>query len=179
MVESSRVLVSDKFKYNENGFKHFIGYFRVDDAIRPLYVVLTLMSGYIKYFDNGGKNMSYLIKDENAYLKYTKIWNKIKKLLSVKFDSQPIYVNKYIKTKVKTFGGTINTLFSNNRVPKEKNHYICVLAICIDSVLKIEGKSYPQVYLEQCKYQRKTKKILHFIGDEVILSSSDTDDLDE
>ena len=121
------------------------------------------MSGYIKYFDNGRKNMSFLIEDESVYLKYTKIWNKIKKLLGVKFHSQPI-------------NETINTLFSNNKVPKEKNHYVCIAAICVDSMLKIEGKNYPQVYLEQCKYK---KKLVDFIGGEVNLSSSDTDDLDE
>ena len=85
------------------------------------------MSGYIKYFDNARKNMSFLIEDDHVYLKYTKIWNKIKKLLHVKFHSQPIHDDKYIKTKVKTFGETINTLFSNNRVPKEKKslHMYC------------------------------------------------------
>ena len=81
-----------------------------------------------------------MIEDESMYLEYTKIWNKIKKLLGVKFHGQPIHDDKYIKTKVKTFGETINTLFSNNKVPKEKNHYICIAAVFVDSVLKIEGK---------------------------------------
>ena len=54
------------------------------------------MSGYIKYFDNGGKNMSFKIEDEGVYLKYTEIWNKIKKSLGIKFHSQPIYDDKYI-----------------------------------------------------------------------------------
>ena len=48
-----------------------------------------------------------------------------------------------------------NTLFSGNEIPKEKNYYICIAAICIDSVLKIEKENYPQVYLEQCKYKIK------------------------
>ena len=64
LVESCRKLVSDKFKHNENGFKHFIGYLQDDDVIRPLCIVLPQMSGYIKYFDNGGKSMSFLIEDE-------------------------------------------------------------------------------------------------------------------
>ena len=76
------------------------------------------MSGYIKYFDNSRKNMSFLIENESVYLKYNKIWNKIKKLLNINFHSQPIYDNKYIKTKVKTFDETINIFFSDNRVPK-------------------------------------------------------------
>ena len=62
--------------------------------------------------------------------------------------------DKYIKTKVKTFGETINTLFSNNKVPKEKNHCISIAAVCIDSVLKIEGK----VILNCIQNNANTKK---------------------
>ena len=105
-----------------------------DDVIKPLRIILPQMSGYIKYFDNGGKNMSFKIEDEDVYLKYTEIWNKIKKSLGIKFHGQPIYDDKYIKTKVKTFSSLINTLFSGNEIPKERNHYICIAAICIDSV---------------------------------------------
>ena len=102
--------------------------------------------------------MSFLIEDESAYLKYTKIWNKIKKLLNIKFDSQPIHEDKYIKTKVKAFDVTTNTLFSDNKVPKERSHYICIAAICIDSMLKVEGKNHPQLYFELCKYKIKRRK---------------------
>ena len=52
----------------------------------------------------------------------------------------------------------INTLFSRNEIQKERNHYICIGAICIDSVLKV-NKNYPQVYLEQCKYNKKKKAV--------------------
>ena len=80
------------------------------------------MSGYIKYFENGGKSMSFKIKDESVYLKYTEIWSKIKRSLNTRFHSQPIYDDKYITTKVKTFSRMINTLFSGNETPKERNH---------------------------------------------------------
>ena len=53
LVESSRILASDKFKHSEDAFKRFIGYLHVDDVIRPLCIVLPPMSGHIKYFDNG------------------------------------------------------------------------------------------------------------------------------
>ena len=106
------------------------------------------MSRYIKFFDNGGKKMSFKIEDEGVYLKYIEIWNKVKNSLGIKFHSQPIYDGKYIKTKVKTFNHMINTLFSGNEIPKKINHYICTAAICIDSVLRMEKKHYPQVYLE-------------------------------
>ena len=69
------------------------------------------MSGYIKYFHDGGKNMSFNIEDDDIFLKCIEIWKKIKKALSIKFHSQPIYDEKYIKTKVKTFNDVINTVF--------------------------------------------------------------------
>ena len=158
-------------KHIDDGYKFFIGYLN-DDVIKPQ------MSGYIKYFDNGGKNMSFKIEDESVYLKYTEILNKIKKSLNARFYSQSSYDDKYIKSKVKTFSRIINTLFSGNEVPK-KNHYIFLEAICIDSVLKVDKKNYPQVYLEQCKYKIKRRKMLGFIDAEVDLSSHDSDNSDD
>ena len=61
--------------------------------------------------------MSFKIEDEIVYSKYTEIWNKIKDILNIKFYSQSIYDAKYIKTKVKTFNSTINTLFSGDEIP--------------------------------------------------------------
>ena len=150
-------------------FKYFIGYSYDDDVIRTLCIILPKMSGYIKYFDNGGKTMSFKIEDESVHLKYTEIWNKIKAILNVKFHSQPIYDNKYIKTKVNTFNNMINTLFSGDEIPKERNHYVCIAAICIDSVLRVDKKNYPQVYLDQCKYKMKKRRLVDFTDDKVIL----------
>ena len=137
------------------------------------------MSGYIKYFENGEKNMLFKIEDEDVYLKYNEIWNKNKSVLNVKFHSQPIYDDKYIKTKVKTFNNAINTLFSGDEIPKERVHFLCISAICIDSVLRTDKKNYPQVYLEQCKYKIKERELVSFTDDEVNLSSHDSDNLDE
>ena len=131
------------------------------------------MSGYIKY---GGKNMSFKIEDEGVYLEYNDIWDKIEKTLNIKFHSQPICDDEYKKTKVKTFDGVINTVFSDNKIAKEKSHYICIAAICIDSILKVDKKNYPQVYLEQCKYRIKKRKMVDFIDAEVDLNSNDSDD---
>ena len=74
----------------------------------------------------------------------------------------------------------INTLFTGDEIPKERNHYVCIAAICVDSVLKVNKKNYPQVYLEQYKCKTKKKELTSFIDDEVILSSdyeSDNDSL--
>ena len=57
----------------------------------------------------------------------------------------------------------------------KKYHYICIPAIDIDSVLKIDKKLYPQAYLEQCKYKLKKRKIVNYINDEIIDENSDSD----
>ena len=111
LINTNKSVVSDKFKHSDDGFKYFIGYLHDDDVIRPLCIILPQMSRYIKYSDNGGKNMSFKIEDESVYLKYTEIWNKIKKSLNTRFHRQPFYDDKYIKIKVKTFSSVINTLF--------------------------------------------------------------------
>ena len=129
------------------------------------------MSGYIKYFENGMKNMSFKIEEDYVYIKYNQIWNKIKELLGVKLYSEPIYDDKYIKTKVKTFSSVINTLFSGDEIPKERVEYVCITCISIDSVLRADKKNYPQVYLEQCKYKIKKKELKNFFDYEVELNS--------
>ena len=176
-VNTSNIVISYRVKHNDGSYKYFVGY--LHDVIRPVCVILPQMSGYVKCFDNGGKNMSFKIEEESVYLKYTEIWNKIKDILNIKFHSQPIYDGKYIKTKVKTFNNTINTLFSGDEIPKERILYVCIAAICIDSVLRADKKNYPQVYLEQCKYKIRKRELVNFIYDEVDLSSSDSDDSDD
>ena len=69
------------------------------------------------------------------FLKYNEIWNNVKKMLNIKFHSQPVYNEKYVKAKVKALNGVINTIFSDDKVPTEGIHYICNAAIYIDSVI--------------------------------------------
>ena len=61
--------VSDKFKHSNGGFKYFIGY-KEDEIVKPLCIILPQMTGYIEYFENGGKNMSFVIKGDMCLNKY-------------------------------------------------------------------------------------------------------------
>ena len=70
---------------------------------------------------------------------------------------------------------TFNNNNNNNNIPMEKNHYICIPVIDIDSVLKIDKKAYPQAYLEQCKYKLKKRKIVNYIDDEITDEDNDSD----
>ena len=71
-VNTKNILVSYKVKHNDGSYKYFIGYLK-NDVIRSLCIILPQMRGYIKYFDNGGKIMSFEIEDESVYLKYSEI----------------------------------------------------------------------------------------------------------
>ena len=57
-VNVDQIVVSDKFKHDNESLKYFIGYHK-DEIVKPLCIILPQMSGYIKYFKNGGKNMSF------------------------------------------------------------------------------------------------------------------------
>ena len=62
-VDLEQIVVSHKFKHNGEGFKYFIGYLK-DEVPKPFCIILPQISGYIKYFENGSKNISFLIKDD-------------------------------------------------------------------------------------------------------------------
>ena len=96
-------------------------------------------------------------------------------MLGVKFYSEPISEDKYIKTKLKTLVSVIKTLFSGDEIPKERVQYTCISCIPIDSVLRVNKKNYPQVYLEQCKYKMKKRELKSFIDCDVDISSEDYD----
>ena len=172
-VDLSKIVVSSRWKLNDTTYKHFCGYLN-NDAIKSLCVILPQMNGYIKYLDDDGKNMSFVTDDEKVYEKYDEIWNVVKGLLKLKFVASPIRNDKYILAKLKIFKKKNLTTFNNNIVPTEKNHYICLPAIDIDSVLKIDKKAYPQAYLEECKYKLKKRKLVSFIDSEII-DDSDRD----
>ena len=80
-----------------------------------------------------------------------KFGTRLKKILNFKFHSKPVYDQKYLKAKVREFDGKIKTNILGNEVPKENMHYTCIACITIDSVMRMDKKNYPQVYLEECK----------------------------
>ena len=71
IINVDQIVVSDKFKHNDDGFKYFIGY-KEGGNVKPLCIILPQMIGYIKYFENGG-NMSFMVKDDDVLDKYHEI----------------------------------------------------------------------------------------------------------
>ena len=176
-VDLDKIVVSSKWKISETTYKYLCGYLN-NDVIQPLCVILPQMNGYIKYFDNAGKNMSFVTDNEKVYDKYNEIWEVIRKLLKVKFTVTPVRDDKYLVAKLKIFNKVNRTTFTNDFIPFKRHHYNCIPVIDIDSVLKIDNKrEYSQAYLEQCRYKLRKRRVANFIDDDIIHDEvSDIDD---
>ena len=87
--------------------------------IRPLLLKLPQMIGYLKKFDDS-MTISLRVDDSKLFKKYCKIWNTIRSLLGIEFDSEPVYgdTDSYIKTKVKMYDNKMNTNFQGKETPK-------------------------------------------------------------
>ena len=160
-IDTNKVLISKPEPYGKkNTIKYIIGY--NDNVIKPLRILLPKIIGYIKYFDDDKKTMSFLVDDAELLIKYTEIWNEIRDLINKKFDSDTVYNNRYINTKIKLYNNDIKTNFhdENNirEVPKEKCAYKCLLLISLDSVIQTNKKYHLQTFLKECKYKLTNKK---------------------
>ena len=176
-IDVNKILVSKGEPYGtKNSFKCFIKY-NDNDVIRSLYIKLPQMTGYAKKYEFNS-TMSFKISDKELLKKFDQMWKTIEKLLKIKFDSKPIYGDdeKYIKTKIKTYGDSVITNFHNKKVPKEKAPCICLSIIMLDFIIKAKKKYYQQTFLEECKYEQKRIKIENFIDDDLEKSESDESD---
>ena len=179
-IDVNNILVSKKEACgNKNSFKYFIGY-NDNDIIRPLCIRLPQMTGYAKKFDDN-VTMSFIVKDKQLLKNYTKIWDKIEKLMKINFESNPVYGDdvKYIKTKIKIYAGSVITNFHNKKIPKEKAPCKCLSIIMLDSVIKANKKYYPEALLEECKYTQEKIKIENYINYDLESSESDSDSNNE
>ena len=97
--------------------------------------------------------------------------------MKITFESNPVYGEdvKYIKTKIKTYAGSVITNFHNQKIPKEKAPCKCLSIIMIDSVIKANKKYYPQKLLEEFKYIQKKIKIENYLNEDLEDSESDSD----
>ena len=122
------------------------------------------MSAYRKDFDET-KYISFLTKDDELLKKYNEILEKVENSRKKEFDKEPVY---NLKAKVKSYNGKISTNFHNNKIHSQ---FICLSVILIDSVFSAGKNYYPQVFLEECKYAVKEKKIPKYIIDNIYISS--------
>ena len=144
------------------------------------------MTGYVKKF-NENVTMSFIVKNKQFLKSYIKIWETTEGLMKINFESNAVYGyhddDKCIKTKIRTYAGSIITNFHNKKIPKERAPCKCLLIVMIDSVIKANKKYYPQTLLEEFKYTQEKIKIENYINealeDSEIESDTDTDTDDE
>ena len=111
--------------------------------------------------------------------KYLEIWNKIKSLIKKEFSSEPVYNDKCIKSKMKIYNNKVYTIFQHNKIPKENEYFVCLSVISLDSIfVNSDKESYPQMFLEECRYTMKKRKIINIVNEDLELSESD-DESDE
>ena len=114
------------------------------------------MIGYVRTFE-GNTAMSFKISNKQLLKKYNQIWKRVEKLMKIEFDSDPVYGDndKYIKTKIKIYTGSMVTNFQSKKMPKEKAPCKYLSITMLDSVIKAKKKYYPQTLLEESKYEQK------------------------
>ena len=114
------------------------------------------MNAYAKYFDKNSKYMNLLVNDKEILEKYTEICNKIIILIKKDFNSEPVYNDKYIKTRTKIYNYRVYANFQHNKIPKDKEYCACLFVILLDSIFVNSVKeNYLQIFLEECKYAIK------------------------
>ena len=114
-IDINEILVSEKEPYGtKNSFKCFIGY--NDNDVRRLYVRLPQMTGYARKFDENA-TMFFRANNKQLLKIYDKLWEKVEKLTRIDFESKPVHGDddKYIKTKIKIYAGSMITNFHNKK----------------------------------------------------------------
>ena len=138
-------IVISKLVETKTNSKYSIGY--LDKVIRPLVLILPNMNGYAKTFkvkdgdkDKNNKLMSFHINDEKLLEKYKTIWTNIKDLKNIELNALPVYEDRYIKTKIRTYSRKVYTNFCGLNVPEDDIEFESFTVISIDSFLVSENK---------------------------------------
>ena len=124
------------------------------------------MSGYVKAFKVEGKInklMSLSINNEKLLEKYEVIWTKIEDIKNIELDALPVYDNKYIKTKIRTYGNNVYTYFRDLNVPKDDIECESFTVISTDSLLVYNKKYYLQVFLDNCAYKIVNERVTDYV----------------
>ena len=138
------------------------------------------MTGYVNIFEDGNRKMSFLADNTNEFLeKYMTIWEKISNLIHKNFDSNPVYKDKYVNTKIRSYNNDIFTNFHNidnkNKLPEENKLYKCLSLISLDSIIKIDKKYYQETLLQECVYKVINRKVENIITNFDLSSESENE----
>ena len=130
------------------------------------------MIGYVQTFkvhegnkDKNNKLMSFRIDDEKLLEKYKAIWNKIEDLKNIGLNDLPVYDDRYIKTKIKTYGDKVYTNFRGLSVPKDDIECESLTVISIESLLVYKHKYFWQIDLDKCACKIAKKQATDYLDE--------------
>ena len=111
------------------------------------------MTSYARKFGENA-TMSFTVNNKQLLKIYNETWEKFEKLMRIDFESKTVYGDdeKYIKTKIKIYAGSMITSFHNKKMPKEKAPCKFLSIIMLDSLIKANEKYYLQTFLQEWKY---------------------------
>ena len=147
-------IVISKLVFKKTYSKYLIGY--LDKAIRPLVLIMSKMSGQVKKFkvndrkkDKNNELMSLSIGDEKLLEKYKVVWTKIEDLKSIYLNALPVYHDRSIQTKIRTYNGEVFTNLCGFRMLEIDIKCDSFIVTCIDSFLVFENQILPTTISEQ------------------------------
>ena len=130
------------------------------------------MSGYLKAFkvkdgdkDKNNKLMSFHIDDEKLLENHSAIWIKIEDFKNIELRGLPVYDDRYIKAKIRTYDDKVCTNFRCLNVPEDDIEWAPFTVISIDSLLVYENKFYQQVCLDNCVYKVAYRQMTDYLDD--------------
>ena len=115
--------------------------------------------------DKNNKLISFPVDDEKQLEKYKAIWTKIEDLKKIELDALPVYDDRYIKTKIRTYSNKVYTDLRGLNVPEDDIECEYFSVISINYLLVYENKYYLQVYLENCAYKIANKQMTDYLND--------------
>ena len=128
------------------------------------------MRGSVKTFavkERNNKLMSFQIDNEKLLGRYKAIWTMIEDLKNIKLNALPVYDDKLMKTKTRTFGDKVHTNFRGLNVPEDDKEWESFTVISINSLLVYDKEYFLQVYLENCAYKIVNKQMADYL-DEIL-----------
>ena len=146
----------------------------------PLVLILPKISGYVKTFGVRGRDkikinklISFRINDEKLLETYKTIWTNIEDLKNIRLKASPVYDDRYIKTKIRTYGHKVYNNFRGLNVPVDDIECESFAIIFIDSLLVYENECYQQVYLDNFAYKIVNAEMVDYLGENLFKTDKD------
>ena len=160
-IDYDRIVVSDVVSCNNGKDKRYIVGYQVDSQIIPLYIKTpkkVFSYGVSQYNANAAHTMSFNVDDHKEWAeKYEKLWEAVECQIFENLSTKPVREGKYINAKLKTWKDQITTNFHGQIIPH--GMYCNATAVLkIGSVYNQGRNYYPQVFVEECKFQESQQQ---------------------